>query len=51
MQAALSKPSFLTYFDNKLNLYIDLDISKDFGFGAIVYYVLKDTSKNKDGYL
>ncbi len=39
LQNALSRPSFLVHFDDKQTLYIDLDASKDFGFGAMVYHV------------
>ena len=47
LQAALSKPSFLTHFDDKLTLYVDLDASKDFGFGAMVYHVFgNDPGRN-----
>ena len=40
LQAALSQPSFLVHFDDKRVLYINLDASKDFGFGAIVYHII-----------
>ena len=39
LQKALSKPSFLSHFDCASTLYIDLDASKVFGFGAMVYHV------------
>ena len=50
LQEALSKPSFLVHFDDKLTLYIDLDASKDFGFGAMVYHVLGNQDVPKNGY-
>ena len=39
LQKALSKPTFLVHFGEKLTLYIDLDASKEFGFGAMIYHV------------
>ena len=39
LQRTLSKPLFLAYFDGKRPLYINLDTSKVFGFGAIIYYI------------
>ena len=39
LQQALSKPSFLAHFDSKRPLYINLDASKVFGFGAIIYHI------------
>ena len=39
LQQALSKPTFLAHFDSKETLYIDLDASKRFGFGAMAYHV------------
>lgn len=39
LQRALSILLFLTYFDKKRVLYINLDASKEFGFGAIVYHI------------
>ena len=39
LQKLLSRPSFLYYFDDTADLYIDLDASKVYGFGAIVYHL------------
>ena len=39
LQKELSTPSFLSHFDCASTLYIDLDASKVFGFGAMVYHV------------
>ena len=47
LQKALSTPSFFTHFDCKSTLYIDLDASKVFGFGAIVYYISGQVEDNK----
>lgn len=49
LQEALFKPSFLVHFDDKLTLYIDLDASKDFDFGGMVYHVTGDNVL-KDAY-
>ena len=46
LQKALSTPSFLVHFDEKEMLYIDLDASKDFGFGAMIYHVVGDVLKD-----
>ena len=42
IQKALSTPSFLFHFDNKEQLFIDLDTSKEAGVGVIVYYIKGD---------
>ena len=47
LQQALSQPSILVHFDPKRTLWIDLDASKEFGFGAMVFHV-KDDAKNFD---
>ena len=39
LQKLLSSPSFLYYFDDTADLYIDLDASKAYGFGAMVYHL------------
>ena len=39
LQAVLAKPSYLVHPDPKRQLFIDLDASKEFGFGAMLYYV------------
>ena len=39
LQQAFATPSFLFHFDNKLVLFIDLDASKQGGFGAMVYQI------------
>lgn len=39
IQQSLSSPSFLIHFNAFTQLYVDLDASKEFGFGAMVYHV------------
>ena len=39
LQRLLSRPSFLYHFDDTADLYIDLDASKAYGFGAMVYHL------------
>ena len=39
LQEVLSKPSFLAHFDPARTLFIDLDASKVFGFGAMIYQI------------
>ncbi len=41
LQELLSRPTTLAHFDNKRHLYIDMDASKEFGFGACVYHVVE----------
>ena len=38
LQQLLSKPSYLIHFNPYWTLYIDIDASKDFGFGVVVYH-------------
>ena len=38
IQDALSQPSTLVHHDQKKILWIDLDASKEFGFGAVVFH-------------
>ena len=50
LKQALSQPSILVYFDPNRTLWIDLDASKEFGFGAMVFHVKapnKDLDKSK----
>ena len=42
IQKALSTPSFLFHFNNKEQLFIDLDTSKEARVGVIVYYIKGD---------
>ena len=42
IQKAFANPIFLVHFSPMRKLYIDLDISKKWGFAAIVYYVKDD---------
>ena len=44
LQGAFSRPTFLVHFDKTRVLYIDVDASKERGFGIMVYHV-----KPKDG--
>ena len=39
---------FLVHFNSGRRLYIDLDMSKVYGFGMIVYYTAGDPEKSKD---
>ena len=41
LQSLLSQPSYLVHVDSKRQLFIDLNASKEFGFGAHLYYVKK----------
>ena len=43
LQEALSKPSILVYFNLIRTLQIDLDASKEFGFGIIIFHIKDDT--------
>ena len=45
LQGLLSRPSYLTHFDASQTLYIDVDASKDFGFGIIVYHDSDEPTK------
>ena len=38
LQKAMSQPSMLVHFDPAKTLWIDLDASKEFGFGAVVFH-------------
>ena len=40
LQELLSRPTTLVHFDSKRHLYIDMDASKEFGFGACVYHLI-----------
>ena len=40
LQDQFRKPSFLTHFNPALQLYVDLDASKVFGIGAMVYHIV-----------
>ena len=42
LQTALAQPTLLAYFNPSRKLWIDLDASKEFGFGAIVFHVKED---------
>ena len=41
----MSKPTYLVHFDPNRRLYVDVDASKAFGIGVVVYYVKDDNSK------
>ena len=47
LQDALSQPSILVHFDPSRTLWIDLDASKEFGFGAVVFHVKRDAKFDK----
>lgn len=48
LQDALSRPSILVHFSDDRILWIDLDASKEWGFGAVVFHV-KDDKKVAEG--
>ncbi len=48
IQKAFSESSFLFHFDDKRGLFIDLDASKEGGFGAMVYHVKGDIKEGED---
>ena len=53
LQSLLSKPTYLVHFTPSRRLYIDLDSSKAFGIGAVVYHVKGDDETSPtllDGY-
>jgi hypothetical protein len=52
LQSLLSRPTYLVHFSPVRRLYVDLDSSKAFGFGAVVYHVKGDDEASKllDGY-
>jgi transposase InsO family protein len=53
LQSLLSKPTYLVHFSPSRRLYIDLDSSKAFGIGAVVYHVKDDDEASPqplDGY-
>lgn len=39
LQRLFEKPTFLAHFDPAKRLYIDIDVSKQYGFGGVVYHV------------
>ena len=39
LQDLFSKPMFLVYFHSKHQLYMDLDASKCYRFGAMIYHI------------
>ena len=43
LQTALSKLSILVHYDQNRTLWIDLDASKEFGFGVVVFHVKNET--------
>ena len=48
IQQAFSGPKFLAHFEPKRQLYIDLDASKQRGFGVIVYHLRDRVTANED---
>ena len=46
LQELLSKLFYLVHVDSRRQLFIDLDASKEFGFGAHLYYVKEDYLKD-----
>lgn len=47
LQTMFSRPSVLAHYDPKRQLYIDLDASKEFGFGAHIYHTKGTLAENK----
>ena len=47
LQEALSKPSLLVHFDLNKELWIDLDASREWGFGVQIFHVKKGFVTNK----
>ena len=45
LQGLLSKPTYLVHFDPNHCLYTNIDASKAFGIGIVVYYVKDNSSK------
>lgn len=50
LQAMLVKPSYLVHADPSKRMSIDLDASKEFGIGAILYHVKESTNWDGEGY-
>ncbi|SLM33512.1 reverse partial [Lasallia pustulata] len=46
LQKSFDKPTFLTFFDRQRQLYIDIDGSKQWGFGIMVYHIKGDPGGN-----
>ncbi|SLM34971.1 transposon tf2-1 polyprotein [Lasallia pustulata] len=46
LQKSFDEPTFLTFFDRQRQLYIDIDGSKQWGFGIMVYHVKGDPGGN-----
>ena len=47
LQGIFASPTLLHHFNEKRQLYIDLDTSKEFGFGAYIYYSADSSSSSK----
>ncbi len=45
IQDAFAQPTFLTHFDPTQTLHIDVDASKERGFGAVAYHIRDGNSK------
>jgi hypothetical protein len=50
LQALLASSRILVHFDGSRILWIDLDASKEFGFGAMVYHVKDDDTRDLTKY-
>lgn len=50
LQGLLAKPSYLVHPDPLRRLLVDLDASKEFGFGAMVYHVKPSAAWDGNGY-
>jgi len=48
LQAMFAEPRFLTHFDPKRRLFVDLDASKQRGFGAMIYHVKAASESSED---
>ena len=51
LQFLLFKFNYFTHFNPEQCLYIDLDILKQFSFGAMIYYIKNNNFDNKSAYL
>jgi hypothetical protein len=50
LQARLSQPTYLVHFNPSRRLYIDVDASKSYGFGSLIYHVKDEVDPiSKDG--
>ena len=48
LQGVFASPTMLHHHDPARQLYVDLDVSKEFGFGAHIYHTKQDATVTKD---